>query len=338
MRSSARRGRPLSGDRRQRNRRALTLSGTGRSRPAVPPMARPMIRCHESSRARIDQRLFCRHRVRPTVAPPDSNAIVAPAGSGVMACVARESSRVGARDERFAEDADRVDRIRGDRFGDGANRPRASQLTRATPAVRANQSRGRPSPDARSGPEGSADGQRSNSAADAAGLERLGLCIAGLKQPSARRRETTVAVALQQRGPSGRENKAIAPRPVRTRFDAARSSHPPSRHLTVASMNRRPSRALTHGPAAQGLSKHITLLGQRQLVAHHGWRLFAAVNSLAVEVPVGGQSMRQSDAEIETIAVRSWHSSRSRRPSRSDRPWQSRSALTTEDGSAEWCL
>ena len=47
--------------------------------------------------------------------------------------MARESSRVGARDERFAADADRVDRIRGDRFGDRANRSRASQLTRATP-------------------------------------------------------------------------------------------------------------------------------------------------------------------------------------------------------------
>jgi hypothetical protein len=59
--------------------------------------------------------------------------------------LARESSRVHARDERFAADADRVDRIRGDRFGDGANRSRASQLTRATPAIRATESRGRPS-------------------------------------------------------------------------------------------------------------------------------------------------------------------------------------------------
>jgi hypothetical protein len=41
----------------------------------------------------------------------------------------------------------------------------------------------------------------SNSAADAAGLERLGLCIAGLKQPSARRAETTEAVAKHYYGP-----------------------------------------------------------------------------------------------------------------------------------------
>jgi hypothetical protein len=39
--------------------------------------------------------------------------------------------------------------------------------------------------------------QTSNSAADAAGLERLRLCIAGLKQPSASRDETTRAVAKQ---------------------------------------------------------------------------------------------------------------------------------------------
>ena len=38
---------------------------------------------------------------------------------------------------------------------------------------------------------------RSDSAADAGSLERLGLCIAGLKQPSAGHRETTAAVANQ---------------------------------------------------------------------------------------------------------------------------------------------
>ena len=113
--------------------------------------------------------------------------------------MARESSRVGARGECFAADADRVDRIRGDRFGDGAGRSRASQLTRATPAIRANQSRGRPSPNDRPGPEGSADAQTTNSAADAAGLEQLGLCIAGLKRPPARRGGTTEAVAKEWR-------------------------------------------------------------------------------------------------------------------------------------------
>ena len=38
---------------------------------------------------------------------------------------------------------------------------------------------------------------RSNSAANAAGLERLGLCIAGPKHSSAGRGETTEAVALR---------------------------------------------------------------------------------------------------------------------------------------------
>ena len=39
---------------------------------------------------------------------------------------------------------------------------------------------------------------RSDSAADAGSLERLGLCIAGLKQPSAGHRETTAAVAKRK--------------------------------------------------------------------------------------------------------------------------------------------
>jgi hypothetical protein len=39
--------------------------------------------------------------------------------------------------------------------------------------------------------------RRIKSAADGAGLERLGFCIAGLKQPSDSRGETTEAVALQ---------------------------------------------------------------------------------------------------------------------------------------------
>ena len=47
-------------------------------------------------------------------------------------------------------------------------------------------------------PGGRADAaEKSNSATDAAGLERLGLCIVGLKQPSARHSETTEPVALQ---------------------------------------------------------------------------------------------------------------------------------------------
>ena len=84
------------------------------------------------------------------VSPRESS----PVADLAIACVARESSPVGARDERFAADADRVDRIRGDRFSDGANRPKASQLPKATPAIRTNQSRGRPSPDDGPGPEG----------------------------------------------------------------------------------------------------------------------------------------------------------------------------------------
>jgi hypothetical protein len=47
----------------------------------------------------------------------------------------------------------------------------------------------------RSGPEGPAKEGRSGSAADAAGLERLDFCIAGLKRSSASRGETTAAVA-----------------------------------------------------------------------------------------------------------------------------------------------
>ena len=39
---------------------------------------------------------------------------------------------------------------------------------------------------------------RSDSAADAGSLERLGLCIAGLKQPSAGHRETTAAAAKRK--------------------------------------------------------------------------------------------------------------------------------------------
>ena len=54
---------------------------------------------------------------------------------------------------------------------------------------------------------------RSDSAADAASLERLGLCIAGLKQPSARRVEPTEAVAFHSSGsrchPSKKDRQLI---------------------------------------------------------------------------------------------------------------------------------
>ena len=48
----------------------------------------------------------------------------------------------------------------------------------------------------------------SDSAADAGGVEELGFCIAGLKQPSASRGETTEAVAKPQRRRSPRESKS----------------------------------------------------------------------------------------------------------------------------------
>jgi hypothetical protein len=57
--------------------------------------------------------------------------------------------------------------------------------------------------------------EKSNSATDAAGLERLGLCIVGLKQPSASHDQTTEAVALRKRRSSRRERRSsrAAPRP-----------------------------------------------------------------------------------------------------------------------------
>ena len=50
---------------------------------------------------------------------------------------------------------------------------------------------------------------------------------------------------------AGGRTRAIAPRPVRARFDASEARHAASRRPTAASMNRRPSRALAHGPAAE---------------------------------------------------------------------------------------
>ena len=50
--------------------------------------------------------------------------------------------------------------------------------------------------------------QRSTSAADAAGLERLGLCIAGVKQPSASCGETTEAVAKASRPRARRDDRS----------------------------------------------------------------------------------------------------------------------------------
>ena len=54
---------------------------------------------------------------------------------------------------------------------------------------------------------GQPDAYGSNSAVDASGLQRLGLCIAGLKQPSAMRGGTTAAVAKQRRARDERADK-----------------------------------------------------------------------------------------------------------------------------------
>ena len=51
--------------------------------------------------------------------------------------------------------------------------------------------------------------RESNSAVDAARLERLGFCIAGLKQPLASGGETTEAVAKRSGGVRGRWGFAV---------------------------------------------------------------------------------------------------------------------------------
>ena len=67
---------------------------------------------------------------------------------------------------------------------------------------------------------------RSDSAAGAASLQRLGLCIAGLKQPSARRVETTEAVAKRYSDIAGARDRlvAIAALPLRMRGSRKHSS------------------------------------------------------------------------------------------------------------------
>ena len=92
---------------------------------------------------------------------------------------------------------------------------------RGTIASRANRSRNRSRRDDCSGPEvGGRCRRESNSAVDAARLERLGFCIAGLKQPSASGGETTEAVAKALRGPSSRESRSrVVARSVPARLD-----------------------------------------------------------------------------------------------------------------------
>jgi hypothetical protein len=57
------------------------------------------------------------------------------------------------------------------------------------------------------------------------------------------RAAVAAAVALQQRGPSGPKNESIHAGLGRPFLDPDGNSHPTSRRLTAASMNRRPSRA-----------------------------------------------------------------------------------------------
>ena len=102
--------------------------------------------------------------------------------------MARESSRVGARDERFAADAARVDRIRGDRFGDGASRSRASQLTRATPRNPRDPITPTAEPRRTLRAQQSADAHRSNSAGSDVDLARPEMRIIRTMQSSGRPR------------------------------------------------------------------------------------------------------------------------------------------------------
>ena len=78
-------------------------------------------------------------------------------------------------------------------------------------SLRAFRSRGRPRRDDRSGPGVRPMPARSNNAADAAGLERLRLCIAGPKQSPTSRRETTEAVANQESQVVEKQQRDVAP-------------------------------------------------------------------------------------------------------------------------------
>ena len=79
-------------------------------------------------------------------------------------------------------------------------------------------------------------------------------------------RSTTIPSPLSWRCSSavraGERTKAIAPRPVRARFDAGEGSHAASRRLTAASMSWRRVRALAHGPAAEVWADASPLLGR----------------------------------------------------------------------------
>ena len=93
--------------------------------------------------------------------------------------------------------------------------PRAKGLVRSpcrdTIGFRPNRSRGRSRRDDCSGPEvGGRCRRESNSAVDAARLERLGFCIAGLKQPCASGGETTEAVAKDTSAPAASECWVVA--------------------------------------------------------------------------------------------------------------------------------
>ena len=93
-------------------------------------------------------------------------------------------------------------------------------------------------------------------------LLRLGPACLGGERPaevariveaivSAGRRRRSLPWCCSSAVRAGGRTKAVAPRPVRARFDAGEARHAASRRRTAASMNRRPSRALAHGPAAE---------------------------------------------------------------------------------------
>ena len=128
----------------QRSKRSSALA-----RRRDPSRGEPVVRCPTEAIAR-----------RPTSTSRGSTRASSglcsrpPARGTTTESVARESSRVGARHERFAADADRVDRNHGDRFGDGASWSMASQLTRSTLAIHAFRSQAWPRRDHRTWAQG----------------------------------------------------------------------------------------------------------------------------------------------------------------------------------------
>jgi hypothetical protein len=101
---------------------------------------------------------------------------------------------------------------------------------------------------------------------------------------------------------AGGRTKAIAPRPVRTRFDAGESSHAASRRLTAASMNRRRAERLLTARLRRSEQTHHAPRPLPLRLAKYQ-RGSASAGAMASDLWIAA-SMRQSDAEIETIAAR----------------------------------